>query len=406
MAKNGYTHFGISVEQQRYLEIIRKVAEISEEIEHSWNSFSTLIALRHQYKTFRIKFFKITNVYRLLPLVVISQDALVTDPRDKIYSLLGLAQETFGGEILDCDLNTLIVDYNATVEDVYSSFVKAVVKASKRLDILALCIRDRGRFVQRTWTPDWTVHSWNLNSSILYQDLRGWQDLTYNVDCGNDCVARFSTDLSTLTVSGLVWDKIVLVLPTKIKDKNEIQILRNSCQGILTAAKENGKQGSAYGSDIITISVLLGTLLLNRKDIESQKDASKDWIKEFTEWMKDKNTESLVKSTTDTSIISSHTPDGKLESSRYIKFWSIVYRTMEESSLILTADGFIGRWVGKPEAGDLVCVFLGCAMPMVLRPIKDRYELVGEALLAGIMRGETMTALDEGKKVLQEFQLH
>ncbi|KAE9371851.1 hypothetical protein N431DRAFT_426433 [Stipitochalara longipes BDJ] len=79
-----------------------------------------------------------------------SRLAKSTDPRDRIYSLLGLAEELFGGQPVDLAVDVLIVDYEASVEDVYSSLVKAVVMATKRLDILGACVPARIGYVQRT----------------------------------------------------------------------------------------------------------------------------------------------------------------------------------------------------------------------------------------------------------------
>jgi hypothetical protein len=45
-------------------------------------------------------------------------------------------------------------------------------------------------------------------------------------------------------------------------------------------------------------------------------------------------------------------------------------------------------------------------MPMVLHPIDGHYQLIGEAYWTGIIHGDAMTALEDGKKGAQEFQLH
>jgi hypothetical protein len=42
------------------------------------------------------------------------------------------------------------------------------------------------------------------------------------------------------------------------------------------------------------------------------------------------------------------------------------------------------------QAGDLVCVLLGCSIPVVLRPMKDYYVLVGEVYVDHFMRGEAV----------------
>jgi hypothetical protein len=45
------------------------------------------------------------NRYEILPLILGSWDALCTDSRDKIYSMLGLAQEIFDGHPVDLARN-------------------------------------------------------------------------------------------------------------------------------------------------------------------------------------------------------------------------------------------------------------------------------------------------------------
>jgi hypothetical protein len=69
--------------------------------------------------------------------VVQSWQCLVINPRGKIYSCLGLVDAYFNESFGDYVPTGLLVDYNASVEDVYSSFVRALSSATKRLDILA-----------------------------------------------------------------------------------------------------------------------------------------------------------------------------------------------------------------------------------------------------------------------------
>lgn len=49
------------------------------------------------------------------------------------------------------------------------------------------------------------------------------------------------------------------------------------------------------------------------------------------------------------------------------------------------------------EAGDVVCVLLGCKVPYCLRPVGSRYLLVGECYFHGLMKGEAMEKLDQNE---------
>lgn len=53
-----------------------------------------------------------------------------------------------------------------------------------------------------------------------------------------------------------------------------------------------------------------------------------------------------------------------------------------------------------------MCVLLGCRVPMILRPVEDYFEVVGEVYCEGIMIGEAMKALAGGERELRDFELH
>lgn len=203
-----------------------------------------LDACRTSIKLYRRRTTRYLNLHRLLPLVVISSDTIATDPRDKIYAIIGLAKELYNNKLGDLDSSVLLIDYAATVEDVYSSFVKAVVRATKRLDILGICCANQGHYVQRTWTPDSTS---KIGTSILTSDIirsLQWEleNWTYNVSPDVECVARFATDLSTLTVLGLIWDEVISVSSNELREPWDRNIFRQHCHSILHFSEEIGKQ--------------------------------------------------------------------------------------------------------------------------------------------------------------------
>ena len=66
-----------------------------------------------------------------------------------------------------------------------------------------------------------------------------------------------------------------------------------------------------------------------------------------------------------------------------------------DENFIQTSRGYFG----KPSVpifgdGDLICILLGCPVPMVLRKISDHYELRGQIYVEGIMHGEAMACLE------------
>lgn len=90
----------------------------------------------------------------LLSLLHISRNCLSTDPRDKVYGLLGLVGER---------VQSLIkVDYTQSVEEVLTRTAEAIIVCREDLDILAYASVSQGPKHEDgslpTWVPDWTEH--------------------------------------------------------------------------------------------------------------------------------------------------------------------------------------------------------------------------------------------------------
>ena len=87
------------------------------------------------------------NVFRLLDF---SRSALSTDPRDKVYGLLALMDESLASLIKP--------DYNGAVEDVYRSFTLDAIKATGSLDIIRQSEFDSDcSSTLPSWVPDLSI---------------------------------------------------------------------------------------------------------------------------------------------------------------------------------------------------------------------------------------------------------
>lgn len=72
----------------------------------------------------------------------------------------------------------------------------------------------------------------------------------------------------------------------------------------------------------------------------------------------------------------------------------------------VTDSGYMGFGPQGIQRGDTICVFLGCDVPLILRKIHEHYVLRGECFVLGLMDGEAMDALDEGRVSLEEVEIH
>lgn len=59
--------------------------------------------------------------------------------------------------------------------------------------------------------------------------------------------------------------------------------------------------------------------------------------------------------------------------------------------MFVTDNGCLGLGPQAMSDGDIVCILSGSIVPLVLRPSRDKYQLVGEVYIHGIMFGEACT---------------
>ncbi|KAK7978409.1 hypothetical protein PG988_005899 [Apiospora saccharicola] len=79
--------------------------------------------------------------------------------------------------------------------------------------------------------------------------------------------------------------------------------------------------------------------------------------------------------------------------------------------LYRTRRGYLGTGPHSVQRGDVVCVFMGAAVPFILRPRgdgDDGYTLVGDAYVHGVMDGELVKDWEEGQAELdlREFRIY
>lgn len=65
--------------------------------------------------------------------------------------------------------------------------------------------------------------------------------------------------------------------------------------------------------------------------------------------------------------------------------------------LFKTAKGYIGLGPPRMEQGDQVCIVFGCKVPLLLREVYDAYLLVGDCYVFGMMQGEMIEELENGR---------
>lgn len=120
-------------------------------------------------------FDKAFRVRALTQLLCLSQLFTCSDPRDKVYALLGLCRDDLSSQ------PTLLPDYNLPVTDVYRRFANYIIRKTGNLDILAVGTT-RSLPGLPSWVPDWSVNTdegrWGLglaSQNILKREKAGFE---------------------------------------------------------------------------------------------------------------------------------------------------------------------------------------------------------------------------------------
>ncbi|CZR66483.1 uncharacterized protein PAC_16384 [Phialocephala subalpina] len=250
-------------------------------------------------------------------------------------------------------LPDLIVDYNASLEDVSASLVQYIVHATNKLNILSLCYQD-STYKSRKWALDLSSLSWHTPGSILAGTfLFASRHDSFRASKAVDASATFSDNLSILSIKGFRWSKVQRVfqdLLPGVEDQDQITgyIQPRLAKVILNYSMEVG---------------FCGTL----------KEAAL----------------AFVEAHSSSSNQSGHPKTSNPDHSSRTPF--------------LTENGNFGygwRWV---RIRDYVCVILGCDVPLILRPSLDCWELIGDCYVPGIMKGEAMEELKNARVELTTF---
>lgn len=378
------------------------------------------------------------NKMTLVSLLAYSGNCEVTDPRDRIYSLLGVSRER-DRELVGHP------DYSLDTRVIYINLVKTFIEKRKSLDIICLAHLFRstkGFQGQRTptWVPDWSVHVAPFVTPAMVSQGSGdlmpafsppgrveyyGEKLIYAATSELQPRCSFSEDDTKITCRGVELDGIDGLSAVEV-DTDEIEPRENGL--IQSDSKKN--RSSLCTNDLEDklglVDAIIRCLMLDRRDrylagpissiadqlrgelggaLTTMKHTDKEMLQTFRSWLK-LNEGLLLKGLALKEIFqglmaAGPDPDNKMdgttsdintsEDSLLSRFRDTTAAYAMARRLFTTRKGNVGMGPSQAKKDDLVVVLFGCSVPVVLRPVSDldnTYEFVGECYLDGYMNGE------------------
>jgi hypothetical protein len=338
----------------------------------------------------------------LLELLRKNRWKLASDPRDKVFGLLGLS------DLSSSTHPGLKIDYNRTVGDVYIGVFQAIVDTASKLDILCFSIPvatqwnpetilGTSQTVLPSWVPDW-------NTSVPSFESCMYNTLGSSAAGDTPASVEFRSDKGILCAAGIcigMVKKCAAPMPAR-------QTLANSEHELFHAVLGDVLEWRGLllemPGDLSTLdSDFLNTITLGAAEVNS------DLVNALQPF--------------DTSGGSTHFLSGlidRLDDIRTVTRESMLLKiqrscgnnvfflieTSISSPLVTDATiPLMGAGRSGIREGDMICVFLGCNFPVAIRPNGDHYIFIGAVYVNNLTDGEAIADLENGLYELDCFEL-
>lgn len=311
--------------------------------------------------------FNQSMVFSLHHLVRFTENLKCADPRDRVYSILAICEDSLGIE----------PDYSLTVAEVYRDVLERWIYEYKALHILGECAIE-GRTLTKDEGPTW-VPLWSVPKAILPLESRAGSAACYDATFLGPVLRVAAVQCATIT--SLHHNAFHSLDSEAVVD----EILRVAGPDVHTATYPTGCSllealcGTRLCSDFV------GQEPLTLYDL-TLKRATDELLTLLQHYPSASGNAAVPYTSGATTGLGS--PDlGSPGRGGYLgKVRDVGYGR----HFMKTAEGYIGMAPPGTQVTDIVCVILGCRLPMILRPVGTVYQVVGNCFLYGIGNGEAI----------------
>ncbi|KAI1748690.1 heterokaryon incompatibility protein-domain-containing protein [Xylaria castorea] len=334
----------------------------------------------------------------------------VTDPRDKVYSVLGLIDPE------EAQMEELAPDYAISVEECYKRVALAIMSYTRNLDVLITESNLGSKLNSPSWVPDWVYLKSPAPVSFIRNDERMDPENSrykqFRASTSDQWDAASKVDGDILKLSGYVFDTIIALEGTlTVPQLDQVDISNmHSSMSAFTGFFRNAFGGvGAYLDALVKWEKFAFSPKYSRyptgEDPETvfamtlcagNIDGPEAALTGFRDWRKllrgPKAVSFLGRFNANSQIYKSIVATSGLFSA--VRGVNRVYATATERTLYRrlarTEKGYLAIVPSQSAVGDQILLFEGGKMPFVARsiPNKNGYELIGPSYVHGIMYGE------------------
>ncbi len=329
-----------------------------------------------------------------------------TNPRDKVYGLVGLASEA---QQQDEESALMVPDYNKPLATTYAETVKFVVTRTRRLDILRACEGFHRMPGLPSWAPDWTCNVFR------YVHPPAGQTKPYELSSDPspaEPVAQFFDVPLTMTVRGFVIGHLINSgwIMFKIPDHTNGLRIPEGMAGYMDLMMKYFVPNIGW----LIKSGIFGfcTKAILRLAIRLYPQLKEPFAPYFSlvDDLVNSSMAETVNNGDDTdfsmsqvlvNLIGPGEAEEEETACRSVDWKPTLGRTTMDP-------GHCHTYAPSPRAGDLVCMFIGAAEPYILRKDGNHFVLLNSATFGPFNRylwKDCEREHREGTLTLQEFKL-
>lgn len=288
-----------------------------------------------------------------------------TDPRDKIYAIVGLTKAA--------DDPDFVIDYRFPTDQVFINTVDYLLRKSESLEIILVHTKGPTQLILPTWIPDFSSPS--SAKAVPFRHAFLQPDM-YRAAATRKAEARIDLEKGTLFANGICIASVGSIAPSpQATYSDELDHGMETVQGWKRYVLTHSDQAP------VRLEEFKRLLLC---DIPEFMDLNtKSWVDLFDQdWLLDSD------------------------------YWRSVPRVQTithnifKRHLFITENVNLGMAQDSILKGDLVCVLFGCSIPVILRRVDGHFIYISDACLVGYMYGKGIEELKAGKREKEVFEIH
>ena len=329
----------------------------------------------------------------LLRLLKAYRDREATDPRDKIYALLGIAG--------DLSIYRIVPDYSIPFEELYKATTLQFIMVYRSFEVLNLTFGHSKSSNLPSWTPDWRVSPQDSKKASMMSSHR--KHLSGYRASGQMPFIAYRSEPNLLCINGLFFDDIA-----EISDVLDIEQEIDFCKTLakweqVIMQKQRTEKAYVGGGDWVTAYFrTMSADLINALNNEMGKsELPVDVIPIAREvFLSFRQKHGLTYKMLNNPVSSTHPDVVQAPNEEHVRRLRILQRAFQNRRLFLTKLGYLGTVPEETRLADTVHILCAAKIPMVLRSggvtymgrSAGGYQLVGDTYIHGIMNGEACDA--------------